>query len=294
MTEREYFSERSGGTRTRELEDVSVEAWRGLVALIWARINQQWLASEYPVNCADGVGVVDTATRLVEDSLAAHVPGLDWPLSSDHVPARDEVFDLVEFLAHRVAKPTQVRYHDFYRHHELTFDVPAGRREFSRDVNEVLRRAGLAHELDGNLRVIRLGRPEARQLLADLRPDSGDVELDRLIVDARRRYLSRGVGEQLVALEMIWDAFERMKTIENGVDKKAKAKALLDSAASGPRMRQALEDEAKALTAIGNEMRIRHSETDKEAIADVDVDYLFTRMAAFVLHVLRKTGRLKT
>lgn len=53
-----------------------------------------------------------------------------------------------------------------------------------------------------------------------------------------------------------------------------------------------LAREAAELTTIGNSFRIRHSEVTQEALTSLDqVDYLFTRMFAFVRLVLRRTGR---
>jgi hypothetical protein len=46
------------------------------------------------------------------------------------------------------------------------------------------------------------------------------------------------------------------------------------------------------LTGIGNSFRIRHSEVTQEPLTSADqVDYLFTRMFAFVRMALRGTGR---
>lgn len=47
-----------------------------------------------------------------------------------------------------------------------------------------------------------------------------------------------------------------------------------------------------AMTDLGNQLQIRHFESGKDPVDDADVDYLSTRMAAFVLHVLRATRRL--
>jgi hypothetical protein len=52
----------------------------------------------------------------------------------------------------------------------------------------------------------------------------------------------------------------RLKTIRDS-DKKRGIAALLDACASEPTMRKVLEEEAKALTALGNGLRIRHFET---------------------------------
>ena len=92
--------------------------------------------------------------------------------------------------------------------------------------------------------------------------------------------------------EKIWDAFERIKTLEPGDNKRDQAAALLNRTASTPKMRQSLDNEAKALTEIGNSLRIRHAETTQEKLERPEhVDYLFHRMLSFLRLVLRSTGR---
>nr|WP_199823816.1 hypothetical protein [Labrenzia sp. OB1] len=122
---------------------------------------------------------------------------------------------------------------------------------------------------------------------------TGDTETDRLLGVARQRFLSPKSEDRQDALEKLWDAFERMKTLEPGVNKRAQADALLDRVASpGSGFREALAREAAELTSIGNSFRIRHSETTQEALTSLDqVDYLFTRMFAFLRVILKGTGR---
>jgi len=79
------------------------------------------------------------------------------------------------------------------------------------------------------------------------------------------------------------------------------ATALLNKAAqgTGPKFRELLQQEARALTDIGNQFRIRHSETSKEAlsnseqIASEQIDFLFYRLFAFLNYVLETTGRTR-
>lgn len=93
------------------------------------------------------------------------------------------------------------------------------------------------------------------------------------------------------ALEKLWDAFERIKTLEPGQDKKAQVTALLNKAAKG-QYRSMLEAEATELTRIGNSFRIRHSETTQESLTrSAQADYLFHRMFSFLRFVLSVTGR---
>ena len=62
------------------------------------------------------------------------------------------------------------------------------------------------------------------------------------------------------ALERLWDAWERLKSLADPGDKKRSIKVILDAAAAEPSLRARLEEEAKELTGIGNSHLIRHSE----------------------------------
>ena len=69
---------------------------------------------------------------------------------------------------------------------------------------------------------------------------------------------------------------------------------MLDHSAgpASPKFREALEGEAIALTNIGNNLRIRHSETSQEGLARSEhVDYLFYRMFSLIQLIL--LSRLK-
>ena len=91
------------------------------------------------------------------------------------------------------------------------------------------------------------------------------------------------------ALEALWDAWERLKTLD-GPDKKAQVAALLDATASpsSPKLCDALEREAKELTRIGNDLQIRHSETDREPVSRTEnIDYLFHRLFSLTTAILR-------
>lgn len=270
-------------------------AWRGLLALIDSRIEDNWLANEFPDQCPDGNGISGTNQSRLNDVLAAFIPDLSWPfgyLDRDSVPETHQILDLIDFIGQHIAKPKAGPYHSYYRHNELNFDVQKGREEFRREVNLLFARSGLAYEVSPDMEVQRIGPAEVRQTLADLDPDSGDEIFDGLLLEARRRFLSRDRGDQSVGLEKLWDAFERLKTLEPGKDKKSRMSVLLDRVSTGS-WRTHLDTEAMQLTNIGNSMTIRHFETGKEPLPDGAIDYLFTRMASLMLYILRSTGRLK-
>jgi hypothetical protein len=141
-------------------------------------------------------------------------------------------------------------------------------------------RNGIAFTLGDDMRVRRLGPSEARSLLSDFTPNSGDRHLDAKLSDAITRFLSRAPGDRRDALEKLWDAFEILKNIESGggtPNVKQSVTQLLDRAAPGP-LHDELEAEFMALNKIGNNFSIRHHGGQQQTLpSDAAVDYVFVR-----------------
>lgn len=217
------------------------------------------------------------------------------------VVADSAVFDLLEYSARRIALPSQRRFHKFFSHYELEFygnSREKTQETFKKEVNELLCRGRVIYEcvsVDGTLQIQRMGTPEVRRLMADLQPNSGDKELDDLIIEARERYLSHKEDERRIGLEKLWDAFERLKTIEPLADgksnKKASVEQLLSRITVEP-LRKVIGDDMEALTIVGNKFRIRHHETDKHVVPVEGYDYLFARMSNVIITLLRASNRL--
>ena len=225
--------------------------------------------------------------------LSAEVPCVEWPLSVNEAPDTPVILDLLEFCASAVGEPIQGRYHSYFSHHHLSWDRDAGLTRFVADVNLLFRRNAVAYEITSTGRARRLLPQPLADTLGWAMFQTDDAETDRLLEVARQRFLSPKPDDRQDALEKLWDAFERLKTLELGANKRAQADALLDRvAAAGSGFREALGREAAELTSIGNSFRIRHSETTQEALTSLDqFDYLFTRMFAFVRIILKGTGR---
>jgi hypothetical protein len=125
-------------------------------------------------------------------------------------------------------------------------------------------------------------------------PASGDALLDALIADACAKFKDPAPKARQEATEKLWDAWERLKSLEISEDKRLSVGRLLDYASSEPNFRNLLEEESKALTTIGNNFHIRHFETNRVALSQPEqFDYLFHRLYA-LMHLLlfnRQLGR---
>lgn len=292
MTSLDLYSDRTGMALPRDQNVLPEATAQGLLNLVQTKIDADWFAHCFPEQCPDGNGISGTNAQALRVDLQALIPQLSYPLLTSDGYDDEAIFDLLEYAAQRLALAEPDGWHSYHRHNELKFDEAKGRRRFRDEVNQMLSRGRAAYEMDSSLQVQRIGTPEVRQVLADLNPDTGDQGLDTLIVDSRALFMSYREGDRKLGLEKLWDAFERLKTIDlPGGDKKASAQRLLAHVADEP-FRDLLETEMLALTKIGNSFNLRHHETDKNAVPPEAYDYLYSRMGSLIITLLRESSRL--
>jgi hypothetical protein len=282
------YTDRVLGGQPRDLLELAPTTATGLINLIRRRIDGNWFAYEYPDRCRDGGTIAGTDLDYLKADFDAVVPNA---LYGRETPDDATIFDLVEYAASRVREPENGRWHEYYRHFELSFDSPLGKRKFVDEVNGLLSRGRAAFEMSPAGEIIRLGTPEVRAVVLSLVPNSGDKMTDELIIEARARFESRDAQDRALGLERMWDAFERVKTLESGRDKKAQTEALL-ARFEPDELRTELNNEMIALTAIGNQFAIRHKEKRTIPVPDHAEDYLFQRIGGLVIYLLRHTNRI--
>lgn len=285
------YSERERGPKPRTQERIDERTWGGLVILINTLVDDGSFGAGYPAMCQDGRGPYGCDRDTLGIALRAEVE-IEWPLRIEIFPDDQmSIFDMLEFLYEKVGKPIQQDHHSFFGHYHLTFDVQRGQAEYVSAVNRLFARNGIAFEMTEAGQVRRVLSDYVAQIVTSFLSQTGDFETDRLLSAAHAAVTSRSLDTRRDGLEKLWDAFERMKTLEPGKDKKASAEAMLNRVTCGPVFRALLGAEAKALTDAGNTLRIRHSELSQEILSASDhVDYLYARMLVFV-HLLLRARR---
>ncbi|MCC7015993.1 MAG: hypothetical protein IT564_02170 [Rhodospirillales bacterium] len=298
MGDARYFSEREIGEASRNTDEVTANAWSGIVALIRRRIDDGSFGAQYPATCDDGAGPYGTNEFLLWRAMRAEIPGLpetsSMILNNDTPPSTLVAMDMIEFCWRAVGKPIQRGYHQSFQHHHLDFYVVTGRKEFGEEVNRIFRRNGLAFELTDEGTILRLAPAVLRESLGQTVFSTEDTNLNEILESARTKFLNPDESVRREALEKLWGAWERIKTLESGTNKSVQASALLDRVAglNVPKFREMLELEAKNLNNIGNTFQIRHTETNQERLKGSDeVDYLFHRLFSLIRLILRATKR---
>ena len=299
-----YFSEQEVGAPPRDTQEITERAWRGILAEVRRCVSTGAFGAHYPEVCPDGTYIFGTHLQDFEDAMLAEVPGISGYAEQDSVleymhvfrrkPSDYDILDLVQFCWGSVAKPRRIKNHNFHSHYDLAFDEDAGKQEFAEKIETIFRRNGIAYRLLEEGRIERV-IPLAFQKVVSRRDfNTGDDELDRLLTAAQRKFLDYHPDSRQEALEALWDAWERLKTLDGQGDKKATTKLMLDTTAGeqSPQFRDALEREADELRTVGNSLRIRHSETTQEALAWPEhADYLFYRLFSLTRLVLAARSR---
>ena len=159
VSDRTFFSDRTGHPVQRAGEEITANVWRGLVPLIQRRIADGSLARDFPLlGCEDGDFITGTDEQMFIDSLRAHVPqAADWPLNPARLPATPVALDILEFVAMHLVQPSGRSPHSYFRHPHLFFRddqwLDAATEQFRHDVDLIFARNGIAFTFGDDLRI---------------------------------------------------------------------------------------------------------------------------------------------
>ncbi len=278
----DYFSDRELGPPPLLLDDLPSTAWIGISATFHRFADQQFFGAEFPEQCEDGKGISGTSMAGLRALLVSHIPRLGgWP-REDEPPDTITAMDLVVFGWVHAQEPSVAGHHGYFGHDHYTFDRRAGRARWSSEINRILERNGVALRQEPDGTVVRVDTAAATVATRSPVPSVGDVQVDEKIATALRKYRAPDAAVRREALEALWDAFERIKTVVDPSSKKQSVRALIDLMADEGASRDAIEAESVALTKIGNDFQIRHHEVDKHTVEESLIDPLFIRALALV------------
>lgn len=113
---------------------------------------------------------------------------------------------------------------------------------------------------------------------------SKDSDVNKLMLEAKKNFLDDNIQ---IALEKIWDAMERVKSLEHS-DKKQSVN-IICSKLGNEIESKFFDTEYQTLTNLGNSYQIRHFEKDKKPIINNETrKYLFFRVLSIVNLTLNK------
>jgi hypothetical protein len=293
-TMHEFFSERERGKKELTSEEITVSVFNGIVGVF--KGFQKNLSFTYPDRCPDNNRIFDVDVTLLNAAINSYIPDMETPVNvkwnEDNYDLINEsekyaLLDFIEFCYSKIKdiEENNHNYHSYFGHYHLSFpDTENDKEKFRSDINRIFERNGNIFYLDADGMIKRHLPTDMNNLLENLIVKSLDDRLNELINLAIDNIRKPKETNRTIALEKIWDAFERMKTVYLPTNKKQSAITLVKNVAGQTsNFDQLLNDEFTALTKIGNDFQIRHFEANKIQIKSMkQVDYLFYRMIALI------------
>lgn len=197
------------------------------------------------------------------------------------------LLDFIEFIAQKIKDISEGWNNQSYQNYWYIncLNITKVFSEYQNEINGIFAESGLLYTLTGGKIIERV--VENSPLTSEIEKSIAAVKekgIRELLTEAIMLHKQPYPELQRDAVEKIWDALERLKTYYITLDKKHSAAKIVNDMAHGQaEFTDLFNAEFKALTDIGNSLRIRHHETDKIDITDTrHYDYFFNRCLSLI------------
>lgn len=295
-----YFGEREAGELPRVVEELTSNAWRGIVAEIVRRTQDGFLAQAFPLRaCPDSAQngtlfITGCDLEVFYDRMRGDHPRIATPLTADQAPETIPMLEVIEWVFQHVSEPINPAFHSYHGdYHYGWFNRESGQGTFANNINTIFRRHFLSFELRSNGQIHRIGPPVLQEALHSTVFHTEDHHLNRLLDRARQRFGDPDFHTRYDGLKDLFDAFERLKTLEAPHLKPQAATALINRVTREDKVHEMLDTEMRRdMESFGNGFFIRHANAAQIQLqTSEEIDYLFHRLFALVRFLLRSTGR---
>lgn len=303
-----YYSERLYGVKQRDQETM-VNMWVIIRSLYENFRDRGYFAGNYPelgsIQTANGTycKTIGTNKDALFSAIVRHVPSLDkhdfwfvhdgWAEQSD-MPEVEIILDFIEFCYQEISAPPVTKKIETFNNYEGCdelievydgeFSSLEGKEKFKEELETTFRRHGLMYRITDEGCIEKSLNGDLVNLMGACDTIEIEPETDRYLSTARDKIKSHKIADKQNALEAIWDAFERMKTLLNPGNKSKSITMLIEQAALEVRgMDEMLNKESTALTQVGNSYQIRHTEQNQIKLEEeIHIEYLYHRLSALV------------
>lgn len=296
------YTQRTLGSKPRTNDEITLPLWKGIVAFLERMEQKNFFAAAYPEGCMDNpADIWGTDANKLSDELEIYT-GLTWPLKTikeaeeywrerqPYIPTKYEVFDSLEFLFHKTSTPSHGFYHTYCRHYHLDFAKDnVAKTEFSNEINGLFAATSMIYEfnpINGHVETI-VGQETKQLINSALNGKMMDVQYRGMLEDACIKITNFRMDVAYQSLEKLWDAYERLKCYFNPKDQKEKstsAARIVGLFGDNVLFQTEVEEEMRKVSALGNTLRIRHSETYQSVLTNHrQIHYLFRRCLALIV-----------
>lgn len=280
---KKYFTDREVGVKVSDTEEIGLNVFNAIMGVYVQFQNQ--LADNFSEK-DDYNNIVGCNTNKFKERMLGDIPNFTLNKYGDITSLEEgdkfdkyALLDFIEFCWKNIK--------DYERgNYGLIFYNDEGKEKgiFQEEVNKIFERNRIIFRLNNVGEIERILPIQLDVLVKNYSHTGSDKELNKLIDEAIKHIIKPNFEDRQIAIEKLWDAYERIKTYHSN-NKAQAAKSLIKIVSEGSQEFESLinEEMVNSLTKVGNNFRIRHHEKGKIEINSVKhIDYLFYRMMSMI------------
>lgn len=279
------YSDRHLLNSNQKTGEISLNVHNGIIHIIKKyKLN---LSKDYPDVCEDdSSNICGVHMGLLKLDIKAYIPNFKFETFYEDEPFNcktEDILDVIEFIYDKLTDYENGNYHSFYNHYHLKFLKTKNiRNDFRKEINYLFERNNLIYILTETGEIVRILSDEIINVIKNINYIE-DSYCNNFLNEAINKIKSSRSQDRQIAIERLWDVFERIKT-NYGNHKKISLNIMIKNMAQGSvLLEELLNRESKELTLIGNNFKIRHFEAGTEDITSMEIlDYFFNRMLFFI------------
>ncbi|MDO9518439.1 MAG: hypothetical protein Q7J10_10405 [Methanosarcinaceae archaeon] len=272
-----YYSERHNPAS--HTDHCSQQFWNSYLAYLRKLVSDDYLFEKFgDFNTFDNI-YTTAIFKFEEEMLIKLGSSIDiYKLTTKNasLPSSDFQLDMLEFVFQYVSKPIDYEFDNYYStKYANKFDVAKGRYDYTVTVNDIFQRNRISFKLDKG-KIVKY-HDEILDSRLQCESISFDDKLNREVQQAINLFFSRDSANIKTALTVIANAFELAKTLAYPMDKRKSISEICKNITSDrEKLTEIFSGHFLYLTDISNYCDIRHKETGKIIIDDLDLqEYLF-------------------
>lgn len=281
---KEYFSDKENGIKIASTEEITINVFNGIIS-VYSEFKKS-MALKFP-DKDDYGNLKDMNHGMFKQRMLAVIPDFTvdtygWISSLEEGDDFDKyaLLDFIEFCWENISDYKVGEYGLIFT------EGNANRYKFTDAINKIFERNGVGFKLNESGEIERILPIQLDTVVKNYCHTGNDYELNKLIDEAIKNIKKARIEDRQVAIEKLWDGYERVKTqyCSKQKDKEESIEELIKKVAEGSKeFYDLINEEMLKLTWIGNNYRIRHHETYKINILSKNhLDYLFYRMMSMI------------
>ena len=290
-----FYSDEVNGIKKADNYKIGIDVWNAILALYNTAKNNDYFT--YSFSTIDSYDnryfnedfLINSLIGVIQDFKKEYLYNSNYDLFDNSLPETVTILDFIQFCISKIEDIKLINPNfNFRRMVKLTTNL--NKIEFITEINTIFIRNQIIYKINENNNVEVILDEQINKLIKNnTKKIFKDTELNGYLKNANEKIYNHNIVERKTALDKLYYAFERIKSIKNPNNKKGSIKLLINDISDNDKdLIEYLNKECNELTRIGNDYNIRHSETNKIPVnSHIMIELIFYRLYIIIDKLLK-------